>query len=90
MSKEEEILSGTSWMQGFLDGREEGFSVGLKLGLTTAIRELERLIEKCKEPSPEIQLADNIKNLEHQLSQLGFVRAKSSPLEATKLSETKE
>jgi hypothetical protein len=79
MSKEEEILANTSWMQGFLDGRENGFEVGLKLGLTAAIQELERLIEKRKEPNPEIKLADDIKDLEHQLSQLGFVRAESSP-----------
>lgn len=53
-AKDEQIefgpLAGTSWMHGFLDGREDGFRVGLKLGLMVAIQELERLI-KIKKPS---------------------------------------
>ena len=84
MSTEEEILEGTSWMKGFLDGREQGFEVGLKLGLMTAIRELERLIEKGKEPGPTTKLADELKDAERRLGELGFVRIESLSPEAKK------
>ena len=43
---EQRVLAGTSWLQGFLDGREEGFKIGLKLGLLAATQELEHLIKE--------------------------------------------
>lgn len=71
----EVVLAGTSWMQGFLEGRENGFSVGLRLGLMTAIKELERLIENNNgKNQQEIDLALKAKELEQRLSELGFIR----------------
>jgi hypothetical protein len=68
----ESVFEGTSWLEGFRQGRQDGFEIGLKLGLVTAIKELERLIEK--KPDHEIKLAEELRARERQLDELGFVR----------------
>jgi hypothetical protein len=66
------VLEGTSWLEGFRQGREDGFEVGLKLGLVTAIKELERRIKM--RPDEQIKLAEELRARERQLDKLGFVR----------------
>jgi len=71
----EVALEGTSWLDGFRNGRQDGFEVGLKLGIMTAIKELERRIAKIEaKEDQEINLAEKVRELEQQLNELGFVR----------------
>jgi len=71
----EVALEGTSWLDGFRNGRQDGFEVGLKLGIMTAIKELERRIAKIEaKEGQEINLAEKVRELEQQLNELGFVR----------------
>jgi len=71
----EAALEGTSWLEGFRHGREDGFEVGLKLGMMTALKELERLIAKNKvTENQELNLAHKARELEEQLGKLGFIR----------------
>lgn len=45
----EELIKATSWWEGFLHGRNEGYRVGLELGVRTAINYLEGMVEQTKQ-----------------------------------------
>lgn len=74
MANEEAIIKATSWWQGFLEGREDGYRVGLTLGVRTALEFLEQMVKETGQGKLEEKLAQECRDLEHKLLELGFVR----------------